>query len=143
MSGETSITIVGNACNDPELRFLSNGTAVANITVASSPRSWDKSKQEWVDGEPLFMRCSIWREMAEHVAESIVKGSRVIVTGRLKQRSYEKDNEKRTVVELDVEEIGPSLRYAQAKVSKAGKKTGGGSTAPATDPWGNGDEPPF
>lgn len=125
MSGETVITIVGNITADPELRFTPSGAAVANFTIASTPRTFDKAANEFKDGEPLFMRCSLWRDAAEHAAESLTKGMRVIATGSLKQRSYEKDGEKRTVVELDVEEIGPSLKYATAKVTKA-QRSGGG-----------------
>lgn len=148
MAGETSITLVGNVVQDPELRFTPAGAAVANFTVASTPRTFDKNRNEWVDGEALFMRCSLWREPAENVAESLTKGTRVIVTGRLKSRSYEtKQGEKRTVIELDVDEVGPSLRYATARVTKSQRGNGGGSPAPATgaNPWGSpGDEePPF
>lgn len=146
MSNETTLTIVGNITADPELRFTPSGAPVANFTVASTPRSFDKTKQEWVDGDALFMRCSIWREAAENVAESLIRGSRVIVTGRLKQRSFEKDGQTRTVVELEVDEVGPSLKYATAKVNKHVK--GGGAprqtSAPADDPWGkSAEEPPF
>jgi single-strand DNA-binding protein len=150
MSGETVTTMVGNLTADPELRVTSSAQSVANFTVASTPRSFDKASGEWKDGEPLFMRCSIWREAAENVAESLVKGDRVIVTGRLKQRSYEtKEGEKRTVVELEVDEIGPSLRFASAKVSKNGKGGNGssagsrsGSSAKPTSS-GYDDPPPF
>ncbi len=159
MAGETILTVVGNLTADPELRFTPSGAAVANFTVASTPRMMDRQTNEWKDGEPLFMRCSIWREAAENVAESLTRGSRVIVTGRLKQRSYEtREGEKRTVVELEVDEIGPSLKYATAKVNKASRgggggggfggggggnsrpsapAGGGGSSAPAEDPWGS------
>ena len=110
-AGDTNLTIVGNLTADPELRFTPSGAAVANFTVASTPRMMDRQTNEWKDGDPLFMRCSIWREAAENVAESLTRGSRVIVTGRLKQRSYEtREGEKRTVVELEVDEIGPSLK---------------------------------
>ena len=173
MAGDTIITVVGNLTADPELRFTPSGAAVANFTVASTPRILDRQTSEWKDGEALFMRCSIWREAAENVAESLPRGSRVIVTGRLKQRSYEtREGEKRTVVEVEVEEIGPSLKYATAKVNKASRGGGGGggfgggapggapggnqraaATEPAEDPWGsapasgsfggNDDEPPF
>ena len=159
MAGDTVITIIGNLTGDPELRFTPSGAPVANFTVASTPRSFDRQSNEWKDGESLFMRCSIWREAAESVAESLTKGVRVIVTGRLVQRSYDtKEGEKRTVVELQVDEIGPSLKYATAKVTRAAKISsggGGGFTAPAggkPDPWatdsapaGNGfaEEPPF
>ncbi|MGH3644038.1 MAG: single-stranded DNA-binding protein [Mycobacterium sp.] len=173
MAGDTILTVVGNLTADPELRFTPSGAAVANFTVASTPRMMDRQTNEWKDGDPLFMRCSIWREAAENVAESLTRGSRVIVTGRLKQRSYEtREGEKRTVVELEVDEIGPSLRYATAKVNKASRSGGGGggfgggggggsraaansgpSDGPKDDPWGsapasgsfNGadEEPPF
>jgi single-strand DNA-binding protein len=125
MSGETVLTIVGNLTDAPELRFTPSGAAVANFTIASTPRTFDKQANEWKDGEPLFMRCSLWRQAGENAAESLTKGMRVIATGALKQRSYEKDGQKRTVVELDVEEIGPSLKYATAKVTKANRPGGG------------------
>jgi single-strand DNA-binding protein len=165
--GDVTVTVVGNLTNDPELRFTPSGAAVANFTVASTPRILDKTTNEWKDGDALFLRCSIWRQAAENVAESLQRGARVIVTGRLKQRSYEtKEGEKRTVVECEVDEVGPSLRYATAKVVKGqrggGQSYGGGSSfdssggsssgAPATDdPWatpapsggGLSDEPPF
>jgi single-strand DNA-binding protein len=159
VAGDTTITVVGNLTADPELRFTPSGAAVANFTVASTPRIYDRQSSEWKDGEALFLRCNIWREAAENVAESLTRGSRVIVTGRLKQRSYEtREGEKRTVVEVEVEEIGPSLKYATAKVNKAsrgggsGGFGGGGGGAPAgggggggprgggesqDDPWGN------
>ena len=169
MAGDTTITVVGNLTADPELRFTPSGAAVANFTVASTPRIFDRQSSEWKDGEALFLRCNIWREAAENVAESLTRGSRVIVTGRLKQRSYEtREGEKRTVVEVEVEEIGPSLKYATAKVNKASRGGGGGggfgggapggnpraaAAEPAEDPWGsapasgsfggNDDEPPF
>lgn len=156
MSGETVITVVGNLTGDPELRFTPNGAAVANFTVASTPRVFDRQSNEWKDGDTLFMRCSLWREAAENVAESLTKGTRVIVTGRLVQRSYEtREGEKRTVVEVQVDEVGPSLRYASAKVTRAQRSGGGGfagggqsQAAAADDPWatssgGYGDEPPF
>lgn len=124
--GDTYITVVGNLTADPELRFTPNGSAVANFTVASTPRVLDKATNEWKDGDALFMRCAVWRDAAENVAESLVRGSRVIVQGRLKQRSYEtKEGEKRTVVELDVDEVGPSLKYATAKVNKTSRGGGG------------------
>ena len=127
MAGDTVITVVGNLTADPELRFTPAGAAVANFTVASTPRIFDRQSNEWKDGDALFMRCNIWREAAENVAESLTRGSRVIVQGRLKQRSYEtREGEKRTVVELEVDEIGPSLRYATAKVTKASRGGGGG-----------------
>jgi single-strand DNA-binding protein len=167
MSGETIITLVGNITADPELRFTPSGAAVANFTIASTPRTFDKAANDFKDGEPLFMRCSLWRDAAEHAAESLTKGMRVIATGSLKQRSYEKDGQKRTVVELDVEEIGPSLKYATAKVTKAqrsgGAQNSGGNSGqnqgarpaqstnsggwggqPAGGGWGGNDtEPPF
>ena len=128
MAGETTISICGNLTAAPELRFTPSGAAVANFCVASTPRVFDKDSNAWTDGDPLFMDCSIWRDYAENVAESLDKGMRVIVTGRLKQRSYEtKEGQKRTVVELDVEEVGPALRYATAKVSKADRRGGGQS----------------
>jgi single-strand DNA-binding protein len=127
MAGETVITVIGNLTGDPELRFTPSGAAVANFTVASTPRTFDRQSNEWKDGETLFMRCSIWREAAENVAESLTKGTRVIAQGRLVQRSYEtREGEKRTVVELQVDEIGPSLRYATAKVTRAQRSGGGG-----------------
>src|ERR1700751_2528335 len=127
VAGDTTITVVGNLTADPELRFTPSGAAVANFTVASTPRIYDRQTGEWKDGEALFLRCNIWREAAENVAESLTRGARVIVTGRLKQRSFEtREGEKRTVVELEVDEIGPSLRYATAKVNKASRSGGGG-----------------
>ena len=122
MAGETVITVIGNLTDDPELRFTPSGAAVSNFTVASTPRTFDKNSNEWKDGDALFLRCSIWRQAAENVAESLTRGMRVVVTGTLRQRSYEtKEGEKRTVVELEVEEIGPSLKYATAKVTKANR----------------------
>ena len=169
--GDTVITVIGNITADPELRFTPAGAAVANFTVASTPRVFDRQSNEWKDGDALFMRCNIWREAAENVAESLTRGSRVIVSGRLKQRSYEtREGEKRTVIELEVDEIGPSLKYATAKVNKAARGNGGGGgnggysapaaqnggAAAADDPWGSvpqgdyaastaggNDEPPF
>ena len=127
MAGDTVITVIGNLTGDPELRFTPSGAAVANFTVASTPRTFDRQSNEWKDGDTLFMRCSIWREAAENVAESLTKGMRVIAQGRLVQRSYEtREGEKRTVVELQVDEIGPSLRYASAKVTRAQRSGGGG-----------------
>jgi single-strand DNA-binding protein len=128
MAGDTTITVVGNLTDDPELRFTPSGAAVAKFRVASTPRFMDKASGEWKDGEPLFLACNIWRDAAEHVAESLQRGARVIVTGRLRQRSYEtREGEKRTVIELEVDEIGPSLRYATAKVQKMARSgTGGG-----------------
>ncbi|MGB3770178.1 MAG: single-stranded DNA-binding protein [Rhodococcus sp. (in: high G+C Gram-positive bacteria)] len=129
MAGETVITVVGNLTADPELRFTPAGAAVANFTVASTPRTFDRQTNEWKDGDALFMRCNIWREAAENVAESLTRGARVVVTGRLRQRSYEtREGEKRTVVELEVDEVGPSLRYATAKVNKVSRGSGGGNS---------------
>ena len=129
MAGETVITVVGNLTADPELRFTPSGAAVASFTVASTPRTLDRATNEWKDGDALFLRCSVWRQAAENVAESLTRGSRVIVQGRLRQRSYEtREGEKRTVVEMEVDEVGPSLRYATAKVNRTqrGSSTGGG-----------------
>src|SRR5213080_3055813 len=127
MAGETTITIVGNLTDDPELRFTPSGAAVAKFRIASTPRTMDRQSGEWKDGEPLFLACNIWRDAAEHVAESLQRGARVIVQGRLRQRSYEtREGEKRTVYELEVDEIGPSLRYATAKVQKMSRSSGGG-----------------
>ena len=140
MAGETVITVVGNLTADPELRYTQGGLAVANFTIASTPRSFDRASNDWKDGEALFIRASVWREFAEHVAGSLTKGSRVIASGRLKQRSYEtKEGEKRTSIELEVDEIGPSLRYATAQVTRAtssregGAPRGGGQVA--EEPW--------
>jgi single-strand DNA-binding protein len=153
MAGDTTITVVGNLTADPELRFTPSGAAVANFTVASTPRIYDRQAGEWKDGEALFLRCNIWREAAENVAESLTRGSRVIVQGRLKQRSFEtREGEKRTVFEVEVDEIGPSLRYATAKVNKASRSGGGGggfgsgggsrqAQAPAQTSGGTGDDP--
>jgi single-strand DNA-binding protein len=146
MSGETVTTVVGNLTADPELRFTQSGLAVANFTVASTTRTFDKTTDEWKDGDALFLRCNLWRQPAENTAESLVKGSRVIVTGRLRQRSFEtKDGDRRTVIELEVDEIGPSLRYATAKVTKV-TRTGSATEAPG-DPWAadntRNEEPPF
>ncbi|WP_120338108.1 single-stranded DNA-binding protein [Cryobacterium soli] len=140
MAGETVITVVGNLTSDPELRYTQNGLAVANFTIASTPRNFDRTKNEFVDGEALFLRASVWREFAEHVAGSLTKGSRVIASGRLKQRSYEtKEGEKRTSMELEIDEIGPSLRYATASLTRAQSSSGprgGAPAAPANDePW--------
>jgi len=166
MAGETVITVVGNLTADPELRFTPSGAAVANCTVASTPRNFDRQSGEWKDGEALFMRCNVWRQAAENVAETLTRGMRVMVSGRLKQRSYEtREGEKRTVVEMEVDEVGPSLRYATAKVNRtqrgsssgggfgsSGSDGGGSGGAPADDPWGSAppassggfaDEPPF
>ena len=129
MAGETIITVVGNLTSDPELRFTPSGAAVANFTVASTPRTFDKNSNEWKDGEALFLRCSVWRQAAENVAESLQKGAAVIVQGRLKQRSYEtKEGEKRTVIELEVDEIGASLKFATAKITRASRGGGGGGS---------------
>ena len=166
MAGDTVITVIGNLTGDPELRFTPSGAPVANFTIASTPRSFDRQSNEWKDGDTLFMRCSIWREAAENVAESLTKGARVIASGRLIQRSYEtREGEKRTVVELQVDEIGPSLRYASAKVTRAQRSGGGsgfsggggqqssGGNSTDNDPWATPapssggsqsyDEPPF
>jgi single-strand DNA-binding protein len=173
VAGDTTITVVGNLTADPELRFTPSGAAVANFTVASTPRIYDRQSGEWKDGEALFMRCNIWRQSAENVAESLTRGARVIVSGRLKQRSFEtREGEKRTVIELEVDEIGPSLRYATAKVNKVSRGSGGGDFGGGggfggggsgggggnrgggnDDPWGSAtpagagsgsyDEPPF
>jgi single-strand DNA-binding protein len=127
MAGETTITVIGNLTSDPELRFTPSGAAVAGFTVASTPRTFDRQSNEWKDGETLFMRCSVWRDAAENVAESLQRGARVIVSGRLVSRSYEtKEGEKRTVVEMQVDEVGPSLRYATAKVNRTQRSGGGG-----------------
>lgn len=128
MAGETVITVVGNLTDDPELRFTPSGAAVANFTIASTPRTFDRQTNEWKDGDPLFLRSSVWRQAAENVAESLTKGMRVVAQGRLRQRSFEtQQGEKRTVVELEVDEIGPALRYATAKVTKTGGRGGGQS----------------
>lgn len=161
MAGETQLTIVGNLVDDVDLRFTGQGVPVANFRVASTPRTFDKQSGEWKDGESLFLTCSVWRQYAENVAESLTKGMRVIVQGYLKQRSYEKDGQKRTVFEVDVLEVGPALRNASAKVSKnapsRGQQQGGfgapsapsGGYSPAQapqqqgDPWGAGGRPGF
>lgn len=164
MAGETTITVIGNLTDDPELRFTPSGAAVAKFRVASTPRYMDRATGEWKDGEPLFLNCTVWRQAAEHVAESLQRGTRVIVSGRLRQRSYEtREGEKRTVIELEVDEVGPSLRYATAKVQKMSRSGGGGfggggqgggfddpwaTATPASSPAGSGggnfdDEPPF
>lgn len=142
MAGETQITVIGNLTNDPELRFTPGGDAVANFTIASTPKTFDKRANEFKDGETLFLRCSVWREMAENVAESLTKGMRVVAQGNLKSRSYEtKEGEKRTVIEFDVQEIGPSLRFANAKVNRTQRTGssaggfGGGQQATQGDPW--------
>ena len=166
MAGETYLTVIGNLTADPELRFTPSGAAVANFTIASTPRTFDRQSGEWKDGEALFLRCSIWRQAAENVAETLTRGARVIVQGRLLQRSYEtKEGERRTVVELAVEEVGPSLRYATAKVTKVARGSGSGGYSGSSstdsgsagrggydDPWASAppvgtanadDEPPF
>jgi single-strand DNA-binding protein len=146
MAGETVITVIGNLTADPELRFTPSGAAVANFTVASTPRTLDRQTGEWKDGEALFLRCNIWRQAAENTAESLTRGMRVIVSGRLRQRSFEtREGEKRTVVEMEVDEVGPSLRYATAKVNKAARQGGasgnggygssGSFGSPTDDPW--------
>ena len=142
MAGETIITVVGNLTSDPELKYTQTGLAVANFTIASTPRTFDRASNDWKDGEALFLRASVWREFAEHVAGSLTKGSRVIATGRLKQRSYEtKEGEKRTSYELEVDEIGPSLRYATAQVTRAAStREGGGSSAPRGGQVGGGQQ---
>jgi len=127
MAGETVITVVGNLVDDPELRFTPSGAAVANFRIASTPRTFDKQSNEWKDGDALFLSCSVWRQAAENVAESLQKGMRVVVQGRLKSRQYEtREGEKRTVFEIEVEEVGPSLKYATAKVTRAARSGGGG-----------------
>jgi single-strand DNA-binding protein len=152
MAGETTVTVAGNLTADPELRFTAAGIAVASFTVASTPRTLDRQSGEWKDGEALFLRCSLWRQAAENAAESLTRGTRVLVTGRLVQRSFEtKEGEKRTVVELQVEEIGPSLRYATATVNKVSRNGSGTNTAdgnawgaaPVPAGVGPGQEPPF
>jgi single-strand DNA-binding protein len=152
MAGDTTITVVGNVTGDPELRFTPSGAAVANFTVASTPRSFDKNSNEWKDGETLFLRCSVWRDAAENVAETLKQGMRVIVQGRLTQRSYEdKEGQKRTSIELQVDEVGPSLRYASAQVRKVqrgtGQQTDGGwqqqpQQGQQSDPWATGSQRP-
>jgi single-strand DNA-binding protein len=141
VAGETIITVVGNLTADPELRYTQGGLAVANFTIASTPRTFDRQANDWKDGEALFLRASVWRDFAEHVAGSLSKGSRVIATGRLKQRSYEtKEGERRTAIELEVDEIGPSLRYATAQVTRTAGGGGGGGggrgvSSGADEPW--------
>jgi single-strand DNA-binding protein len=139
MAGETPITVVGNLTADPALRFTPAGAAVANFTVASTPRTFDRQSNEWKDGEALFLNCSVWRQAAENAAESLTRGMRVIVSGRLKARSYEtREGEKRTVFEIDVDEVGPSMKYATAKVTKTSRSGGGqgfGSGGGGDDPW--------
>ncbi|HEY0904668.1 MAG TPA: single-stranded DNA-binding protein [Marmoricola sp.] len=136
MAGETVITVIGNLTSDPELRFTPSGAAVANFTIASTPRTFDKQTNEWKDGDTLFLNCSIWRQAAENVAESLQKGMRVVAQGRLKARSYEtREGEKRTVMELDVDEVGPSLKYATAKVTRVSGGNRGGGFGGGDDPW--------
>jgi single-strand DNA-binding protein len=136
MAGETVITVVGNLTADPELRYTQNGVAVANFTIASTPRMYDRASGEWKDGEALFLRASVWRDFAEHVANSLTKGSRVIASGRLRQRSYEtKEGEKRTSIELEVDEVGPSLRYATAVVTRVAGNRSGGAAVAADEQW--------
>jgi single-strand DNA-binding protein len=138
MAGETPITVVGNLTADPELRFTPSGAAVANFTVASTPRTFDRQSNEWKDGEALFLNCSVWRQAAENAAESLTRGMRVIVSGRLKARSYEtREGEKRTVFEIDVDEVGPSMKYATAKVTKTSRSGGGQGfqSGGNDDPW--------
>ncbi|OJF10060.1 single-stranded DNA-binding protein [Couchioplanes caeruleus] len=144
MSGETTITVVGNLTDDPDLRFTPSGTAVANFRIASTPRQLDRQSGEWRDGEPLFLSCHIWRDAAENVAESLKRGARVIVTGRLRQRSYEtREGEKRTVIELEADEVGPSLRYARAKVMKLTRTGAAPSGAMAPVVGGGSADDPF
>lgn len=157
MAGETTITLVGNLTADPELRFTPSGAAVANFTVASTPRTFDRQSNEWKDGDAMFINCAVWRQAAENVAESLQKGMRVIVQGRLKSRSYEtREGERRTVFEIDVDEIGPALKYATAKISRnsggggqgggyqggggsaGGRSSGGGGGSFGDDPWATG-----
>jgi len=156
MAGETSITLVGNLTADPELRFTPSGAAVANFTVASTPRTFDRQTNEWKDGDAMFLSCAVWRQAAENVAESLQKGMRVIVQGRLKSRSYEtREGERRTVFEIDVDEIGPALKYATAKVTRSsgggqggggqsggrpsGGSSSGGGGSQGDDPWATGN----
>ncbi|MFI9589047.1 single-stranded DNA-binding protein [Nonomuraea sp. NPDC052265] len=148
MSGETTITIIGNLTNDPELRFTQTGTAVATFTIASSPRVYNKQLEQWEDGEALFMRCSAWRDLGEHICESLTRGTRVIASGQLRMRTYETDEgEHRTVFEMTVDEIGPSLRFATAKPSRATRKAPTSPNSGAPDVWATtaamGDKPPF
>jgi single-strand DNA-binding protein len=151
MAGETVITVVGNLVDDPELRFTPSGAAVANFRIASTPRTFDRQTNEWKDGEALFLSCSVWRQAAENVAESLQRGMRVVVQGRLKARTFEtREGEKRTVFEIEVEEVGPSLKYATAKVTKVSRSGsggggggyntggGGGGAAGGDDPWATG-----
>ncbi|MEI2809635.1 MAG: single-stranded DNA-binding protein [Nocardioides sp.] len=139
MAGETIITVVGNLVDDPELRFTPSGAAVANFRIASTPRTFDRQSNEWKDGDALFLSCSVWRQAAENAAESLTKGMRVIVQGRLRSRQYEtREGEKRTVFEIEVDEVGPSLKYASAKVTRAQRSGGGfGGGQGGDDPWAN------
>lgn len=162
--GDIQVTVIGNLTADPELRFTPSGAAVANFTIANNPRVYDKQTNGWKDGDPVFLRCNIWRQPAENVAETLVRGNRVIVTGRLRQRSFEtREGEKRTVMELEVDEIGASLRFATAKINKVGRSSapdgrsddpwGSGTSGGSDDPWGSApatagaaagsDDPPF
>lgn len=151
MAGDTIITVVGNLTADPELRYTQNGAAVANFTVASTPRTFNRNTNDWQDGETLFLRCNAWRDLAENVTETLQKGTRTIVQGRLKSRSFEtKEGQKRTVFELDVDEVGPSLRYATANVTKkefsggSGQQQpqqGGWQQIPPSDPWASSQQP--
>lgn len=159
MAGETLITVIGNLTADPELRFTPSGSAVANFTIASTPRTFDRQSNEWKDGEVLFLRCSVWKEAAENAAETLTKGMRVIATGFLKSRSYDtKEGERRTVMELEIQEVGPSLRYASAKVTRTARGNGEGAAGRTPNNnnagwnnsgggggWGNppAQEPPF
>lgn len=154
MAGETVITVIGNLTADPELRFTPSGSAVANFTIASTPRTFDRQSNEWKDGEALFLRASVWKEAAENVAETLTKGMRVIAQGRLKSRSYDtKEGDRRTVMELEIDEIGPSLRFASAKVARTQRSGGngggfsnthqpGGQQPPQRDVWGQGGDQP-
>jgi len=154
MAGETTITLIGNLTTDPELRFTPAGAAVANFTIASTPRTLDRNSNEWKDGETLFLRSSVWRETAENAAESLTKGMRVIASGFLKSRSYEKDGEKRSVTEFEIQEIGPSLKNASATVKKTqrgnssgfnqqSQPSGFGRSTAQQDPWANQSQPTF
>ncbi|HEV8558319.1 MAG TPA: single-stranded DNA-binding protein [Actinophytocola sp.] len=140
MAGETIVTVVGNATSDVKLRFTPSGVAVADFTVASTPRTFDRQSSEWKDGEATFLRCNVWRQPAENLAESVTRGTRLIVQGRLRQRSFEtREGEKHTVIELDVDEVGPSLKFVTAKVTKLSRGTG--STGLVDDPWGSAAAP--
>ena len=142
MAGDTTITVIGNLVDDPELRFTPSGAAVAKFRIASTPRTLDRATNEWKDGESLFLTCNVWRQAAENVAESLTKGTRVIVSGRLKQRSYEtREGEKRTVFEIEVDEVGPSLRNATAKINRASRGGGGGGGGGGGFGGGQSDDP--